>query len=224
MRPSDLKSPFSKNKKQTLIESGVLYLPKSSPTTDFHFPGWRDPSIFKQEAPIKIEYCSGNGDWIAARALNDPTTNWIAVEMLFDRVRKIWSKKQNFNLDNLFIVSGEGANLTRSFIQDQSVSGVFINFPDPWPKRRHAKYRIIQSEFIKELERILIPGSTFIFVTDDIDYSKQFIELMHSFPKFESIHSTPFVTEKTGYGGSYFETIWRDLGKAIRYHEFRKKI
>ena len=207
-----------------MIQSNVLYLPNFCSATDFHFPGWEDPSTFKEEAPIKIEYCSGNGDWIAERALKDSTSNWIAVEMLFDRVRKIWSKKQNFTLNNLFIVSGEGLSFTRLYIEDSSVAGVFINFPDPWPKRRHAKYRIIQADFIRELERILIPGSTFTFVTDDIDYSHEFIQLMNRFTEFESIDPAPFVTEKVGYGGSYFETIWRDQGKEIRYHEFRKKI
>lgn len=225
MRPSDLKSPFSKCKKHLLIQDAIFYLPKRCPSFDFQFPGWADPTVFKREAPLKIEYCSGNGDWIAARALADPTSNWVAVEMIFDRVKKIWSKRQNFGINNLFIVCGKGESVTESYIPNESVSEVFINFPDPWPKRRHAKYRIIQAAFIKEIERILIPDATFTFVTDDLDYSNLFIQLMSQFPGFASIYPAPFFsTENLGYGGSFFDELWRKEGRNIRYHLFRKKV
>lgn len=224
MRPQHLKSPFSSRDRQVLIHDRILYVPPRCSSNDFIFPGWRHSSIFKNEAPIKIEYCSGNGAWIAEKAASDPHSNWVAVEMEFERVRKIWAKRENHHLDNLFIICGEAAHTTATYMVDNFVSEVFINFPDPWPKRRHAPYRLIQPQFIKEISRILIDGSLFTLVTDDPPYSHQFIETMNAFPDFCSNFPDPyFMTDYPGYGNSYFEDIWRTQGKEIRYHQYRKQ-
>jgi tRNA (guanine-N7-)-methyltransferase len=224
MKPEDLKSPFSWQNRFITIHDRVWYLPEHYKQHDaFTFPGWLHPTTFTEKRPIKVEYCSGNGAWIAAKALQDPHSNWVAIEKQFTRARKIWAKVKNLKLDNLLVVCGEGFKVTNWYFQNQSISDVFINFPDPWPKRRHAKHRIMQPAFIKEMERILQAGGKLTFVTDDHDYSALTIELLFKYPGFESCFSTPYVTDLEEYGTSYFEDFWRNKGKEIRYHQFRKK-
>lgn len=224
MKPEDLKSPFSFDERQVLIKDKVWYVPDYFDKYEaFTFPGWESPEIFGNNNPIYLEYCSGNGSWIAGKAASDSSINWIGVEKKFPRVRKIWSKIKNLKLNNLFAICGEGFNVTSRYFPASSITKVFINFPDPWPKTRHVKHRIIQPAFLKELWRILKEGGTVTFVTDDPDYSDWTIDIFAQDLGFASTHPAPFyTTEQPQYGTSYFDQLWREKGKTIRYHEFRK--
>lgn len=206
------------------MKDRIWYVPDGYDNfSSFTFKGWGNPLFFDQERPVCIEYCSGNGAWIAARAQRDSHYNWVAIELKFERVRKIWSKIKNFDLPNLLAVCGEGYRITHHYIPDNSVHEVYINFPDPWPKRRHGKNRIIQPSFISEIRRILRPGGGLTMVTDDVPYSRHMIEVVQNFPTFDSLHPFPFyVNDDPNYGTSFFEDLWRERGKKIYYHAFRK--
>lgn len=224
MKPKDLKYPFICEKRQMFVYDHIWYVPNQyTDFASFSFPGWNHSSFFNQERPVCLEYCSGNGTWITNRAREQAEYNWVAIERKFDRVRKIWSKMKNLQLSNLLTICGEGHCVTYHYIPNQSVHSIFINFPDPWPKKRHAKHRLIQVPFIKEVYRVLQIGSLLTIVTDDAAYSQSIIEVLHQFSGFESVFADPFyVTNYPLYGTSYFEDLWRQKGKIIRYHMFRK--
>ncbi len=225
MKPKDLKAPFSWGEEFTTISDRVLFaFERFGVEPTFRFPEWSDPSLFGNDRPVKIEYCSGTGQWISHQAKNDPESNWVAVEKQFDRVKRIWSKLKNFDLNNLFCVCGEALNVTKRYFADETVSEVYINFPDPWPKKRHAKYRLIQPSFVDHLERILKKGGTVTLVTDDESYSIEMIEAFNAHPGFTSIYPEPyFRTDWEEYGPSFFDELWRKKGKTIRFHQFRKE-
>lgn len=224
MKPEDLKSPFSWKDRSILIKDRILYVPSHYYNFDsFSFPGWNQSTIFSKQQPIKIEYCSGNGAWIASKAISEPSVNWVAIEIQFERVRKIWSKLKNHGLENLFIMCGEGYCITHQYFPSESVQEVFLNFPDPWPKNYHAKHRIVQLPFIQEICRILKKEGIFTLVTDDERYSKIMIQVLKKCEGFTSVFPDPYyVEELTGYGTSYFEDLWRQQGKTIYYHQFIK--
>lgn len=224
MKPEDLKSPFAWDARRVLLQDRVWYVPDYyDHYQEFTFPGWKDPLLFGNENPVKIEYCSGNGTWIVAKAEENPQVNWVAVEKQFFRARKIWARMKNRQLNNLLIVCGEASTVTRHYIPSKTVSEVFINFPDPWPKARHAKHRLIQPAFIQEIGRILKEGHHWTFVTDDPDYSQLLLEEMAPYKEFvPSFPSPHYVTDLPGYGSSYFEELWREKGRDIRYHRFCK--
>ena len=219
MRPSDLKAPFVWNSCKPMIEDRIFYAVQHD-VEKFAFPGWTDISLFGNDRPVHLEYCSGNGLWVAAKAQAYPHINWVAVEIKFTRVRKIWSKIKNLNLGNLIVVCGEAYEATRSYFPDACFSNAYINFPDPWPKRRHAGNRLIQPRFIEEVWRVLQPSATFSLVTDDIDYSEKMMKEMNIHRGFETCHSSGYVNQVDGYGSSYFEELWREQGKQIRYHQY----
>lgn len=223
MRPEHLQPPFLWDQRRVVIHDCVWYVPKHCHNfEEFVFPGWRH--LFGNDNPVNIEYCSGNGAWIAAKAADNPQCNWVAVELKFKRARKIWSKLKNLKLSNLLVVCGEGHNATARYFPASSVSNIFINFPDPWPKTRHTKNRIIQPAFISEMCRVLNPGALMTFVTDDVEYSDWLIKMMQTEPGFANAFQDHFTTEYEGYGTSYFEQLWRDKGKVIRYHKFVKTL
>lgn len=225
MKPDDLKPPFPKHQRQIVIHDRVWYVPDQQLAKNaFDFPGWEHPHLFGNQNPVCIEYCSGNGAWIAAQAQAHPNINWVAIEKKFARVRKIWSKIKNLKLDNLLVVCGEALSVTHSYFPNACASGIFINFPDPWPKKRHAKHRLIQPPFVQELARILCSDQKITFVTDDIDYSVEATGIFLSHPDFKSFYPEPYYsTQEEHYGTSYFEELWRSKGRTIRYHRFVKK-
>lgn len=224
MRPEDLKFPFIGNERYTFFSNKIWFIPEQCLEKEiFTFPGWSHPDVFGNDHPICVEYCSGNGAWIADKAKQFPMINWVAVEKKFVRARKIWSKIKNKGLPNLLVICGKAEGVTKLYFGDQTMNDLYINFPDPWPKNRHAKHRIIQKEFVQEMWRILREGRSLTFVTDDPSYSKWLIEKMRAHPGFASQFPEPFfVTEQADYGSSYFDELWRAKGREIRYHQFKK--
>lgn len=222
MRPEALKPSPAWGEKKVWIDDRVWYVPSRSEEASFAFPGWAE--VFGNGNPVCVEYCSGNGAWVADRATSYPDCNWVAVEKKFTRVRKIWSKVKNGNLSNLLVLCGEGQNATTRYFPTASVQQVYVNFPDPWPKRRHEKYRIINSDFVSEMWRILEPTGCFTIVTDDPDYSEWIIATVLKHGGWQSVYPEPYyATECVDYGTSYFEELWRSKGLGIRYHQFKKK-
>ncbi len=225
MRPKHLKSPFKWHQRQVVIEDHIWYVPKRCETDTFVFPGWTHELTFAIDQPINVEFCSGNGDWIAAKALANPHENWVAVEKKFPRVRKIWSKLKNHNIPNLMIICGEGYHVVQTYFSSSTINSIYVNFPDPWPKNAHAKNRLIQPNFIKEMARILKENGSFTFATDDEPYSERVIRDMQETKGFISAISEPFYChEIPNYGVSFFEELWRNQGKKIRYHIFTKNL
>ena len=104
MKAKDLKPPFDWNSRRVLIHDRIWYSPlRHENEEEFSFPGWNSPELFENDNPVHVEYCSGNGAWIVDKAVNFPEVNWVAVEMKFPRVSKIWAKIKTLNLKNLIV-------------------------------------------------------------------------------------------------------------------------
>lgn len=224
MKEFDLQRPTTWEERAVIIQDGVWHIPEYYDNYQaFTFPGWESPTLFGKNAPIMVEYCSGNGTWILEKAAKHLDQHWVAVEKRFDRVRKIWAKKTKRKMQNVCIISGEAYKATLHYFPTCSVAAIFINFPDPWPKARHHKHRLIQTAFLDELARVLQPGGVVTFVTDDVEYSEWTIEYFAKHPKFTFIDPEPFyTTELEGYGISFFEELWRSKGMSIRYHRIKR--
>ncbi len=220
VRPKQIKPPFPKSEPIVTIHDRVWYAPTLADPTLFHFPGWGDPLLFGNNHPVFIEYCSGNGDWIVEKAKQNPDKNFLAVEKRFDRARKIWSKIQNNSLSNLVVAFAEAMMLSTNFFPTSSVETIYVNFPDPWPKQRHAKHRLISPLFFEETKRVLTPKGSLIVVTDDEAYSEIFLELSKQQKAFTNpLSPSGYSSPPEDYGTSYFDALFRDQGKPVRYHE-----
>ena len=214
---SDLRIPFVWAERRSVLLDRCLYIPGFFDRHEqWEIVPWNH--LFDCDQPVVIEYCSGNGQWICEKAREFPQFNWVAVEMRFDRARKIWARMMRESIPNLFVVCGEGVAFTRHYVPLQSVSQMFINFPDPWPKLRHAKHRIIRKEFFDEVEKILLPSGKATLVTDDFPYATQMLQVIRAQPKWKSLLPAPhFVTEWPDYGASFFCDLWKEKGRSIYY-------
>jgi tRNA (guanine-N7-)-methyltransferase len=219
VRPKDLRLPFPWNERHVVIHNRVWLVPPRALPLPFAFPGWDHPELFGINRPVRIEYCSGNGDWIVARAKQDPESSWVAVEKRLDRVKKIWSKSVNNGVHNIVIVWAEAFEFTKQFIPTETIQEVFVNFPDPWPKRKHAANRIIRPEFVGELGRIVKPSGKVTLVTDDEPYAASMLTDMPSTGHFINDLAAEVSQD---YGSSFFESLFRTQDKTIRQLEFSR--
>lgn len=223
-KPKDLRSPTTSVFSPPVIQDKVWYFPALSDPSLFHFPGWISSDLFENNLPIFVEFCSGNGTWIAEKAIQFPQINWLAVEKRFDRTRKIWSKIKNCNLKNLVVACAEGLSLSKHFFPQSSIKQIFVNFPDPWPKKRHAKHRFISPLLFEEASRTLQDGGLLTLVTDDESSSELFLELAKSstLPLINTLSYPGYKSPPEDYGTSFFDSLFRNQGKEIRYHEIAK--
>ncbi len=172
------------------------------------------PLAFEQE--LFVEFCSGNGLWIVQKALENPQNLWIAVEKKLERAKKIWNRAKRLGANNLLVVCGSAENLVTAILPGPIVKEVFINFPDPWPKARHAKHRLIQETFVTELQKKMLPGGKITFVTDHAPYLEQGLTVFEKTMK--PLLPEPFYgKDPENYGCSFFEEMWRKKNKTIHY-------
>jgi len=132
---------------------------------------------FGRKAPAIMEIGFGNGDSLVAMAADDPDTDFIGVEVHEPGIGHCLLALHHRKLANIRIIRGDAVEVLRNQISDGALSAVNLFFPDPWPKKRHHKRRIVQPDFVTLLERKLEPGGILHTVTDWADYA-EYIELV----------------------------------------------
>ncbi len=144
--------------------------------------GW-----FGRVAPLEVDLGSGDGGFLLRFAPRHPERNFLAVERLLGRIRKLDRKAPRLGLTNLRALRVDAAYLVRHLLPPDSVAAAHIYFPDPWPKKRHRARRLIQPGFAADLRRVLVPGGTVFLRTDDADYFGQMREVFGAATGFEEV-------------------------------------
>ena len=133
-----------------------------------------DPAaLFPRPQPLEVELGSGDGSFAVHHAQGHPDRNFLAVERLLGRLRKIDRKGRRAGLDNLRLVRLEASYFVEFLLPRESVRALHIYFPDPWPKRKHRKNRLINARFTELARQVLAPGGAVYLRTDDEDYFAQ---------------------------------------------------
>jgi tRNA (guanine-N7-)-methyltransferase len=217
--------PYTYSQRRPFFSWPVLFIPEYFTADEnthhqtFLSQEWQ--SVF-DHPHIHIEYCSGNGQWILAQAKKYPHILWIAVELRYDRVRKIYKKLKAEKITNCLIAFGKAQTFTKYYLKSHSIQNIFVNFPDPWPKRKHAKYRICQQSFFEELDGALKPGAHITLASDDKTYVEQGIDEMFK-SGLTALFPTPFyIPLEAEYGSSFFEDLWTKKGKLNYQTQFKK--
>ena len=129
--------------------------------------------LFPHSQPLEVDLGSGDGTFIAQYAQRRPDHNFLAVERLLGRLRKIDRKGLRAGLANLRLVRIEASYLLEYLLPPESVHALHVYFPDPWPKRKHRKNRLINERFTELAAQALTPGGAVYLRTDDQDYFAQ---------------------------------------------------
>jgi tRNA (guanine-N7-)-methyltransferase len=132
-----------------------------------------DPArLFASAREVWLEIGFGGGEHLAAQAARHADVGLVGAEPFLDGVAKLLTAIDERGLRNVRLHRGDARDLVRR-LAPASIARAFILFPDPWPKTRHRKRRLIQPEFLNELARVLQPGAQVRFATDWADYAER---------------------------------------------------
>ena len=137
---------------------------------------------FGRSAPVLLEIGSGMGETTAQLAAAEPEVNYVAVEVYEAGLGQLMLRAERLGLENLRLLHGDAVIALREHIRPDSLSGVRIFFPDPWPKKRHHKRRLIQPDFVRLVASRLAPGGMLHLATDWEHYAEQMLEVCSAEP------------------------------------------
>jgi len=176
------------------------------------------PAIFVGSGPLHLDLGAGDGGFAAALAGAQPSINVLAVERLLGRARKIAKKAWRRGLPNLRVLRLESGYLVKYLIPPSSVSVIHLMHPDPWPKRRHWKHRLVRDEFVEACARILEPGGEIRLTIDHPGYLKDIITCFDRQPALRAFRWIP----GADYPRSDFEAHFAEQGKVVFRQAWRR--
>ena len=147
--------------------------------------------VFGREAPVLLEIGFGMGGTTLEMAQADPHTCLIAADVHTPGVGALLRGLHERELDNVRVLNGDGAKLLEQRIPSGSLAGVRLYFPDPWPKARHHKRRLVDAEFAALVADRLAPGGRLHCATDWEHYAQQMVAVLSAEPGLELEHGGP---------------------------------
>jgi tRNA (guanine-N7-)-methyltransferase len=176
------------------------------------------PEVFGRKAPVVLEIGSGMGETTAEMANTHPEADFIAVEVHGPGVGSLLNAIEKNQRTNVRVVRHDALEVLEHMIPDGALAAIHLFFPDPWPKKRHHKRRLVQPEFATLAARKLAPGGTLHAATDLPDYAEQIEQVLMKEPLLEAAKSG-FATRPV----TKFESRGRRLGHPVRDLVFRRK-
>lgn len=170
--------------------SSVVVIPLQSIVQRLDFT-----ALFPKRQPLEIEMGSGDGSFLAQYAGEHRDTNFIGVERLLGRLRKLDRKGSRLGLTNVRAVRIEAAYFLEYLLPPKTARALHIYFPDPWPKRKHRKNRLVNPRFVDLARAALLLGGKIYLRTDDADYFAQMKTVFGASPFFQE---TPTPDELAG--------------------------
>ena len=141
--------------------------------------------LFPAEQPLEFEIGSGDGSFTLQYALAHPGTNIVALERLLGRIPKLDRKGHRAGLKNLRLLRAEAAYVLEYLLPPGTLDAIHVYFPDPWPKKRHHKNRLISEPFPPLAERLLKAEGVVYLRTDNVEYFEQMLEVFDRAVGFE---------------------------------------
>ncbi len=160
--------------------------PLSEQISDYLIP-WKDmdwplnpDTIFPSEMPVVLEIGFGDGSFLIDIATRFPDRNYIGIELAWDPIQRLFKKIERLGLENVRVLRCDAGQAMTSLFQHATFDEVFINHPDPWPKERHHRRRLLQREFIRAVALSLKAHGTLTIATDHADYAQWISEILES--------------------------------------------
>ncbi|MCU0975157.1 MAG: tRNA (guanosine(46)-N7)-methyltransferase TrmB [Steroidobacteraceae bacterium] len=180
--------------------------------------------LFGRRAPRILEIGFGNGDTLVELAARRPEADFIGVEVHPPGVGRCLLGIESQSLTNVRVISHDAVEVLGRMIPDASLDEVLLYFPDPWPKKRHHKRRIVQPEFAELVARKIAPGGAWRLATDWAPYAAHMLEVLTAAPGFVNAASGGgFVPRPDSRPETKFERRGQRLGHEVFDLEFRRR-
>lgn len=142
--------------------------------------------LFGNDRPVVLEIGFGMGEATARMAADDPDTDILAVDVHTPGQGNLLGLAEKNGLTNVRVANGDAIILLREMLRPDALDGIRVYFPDPWPKKRHHKRRLIQPEFLTLAASRMRPGAVLHCATDWEPYAEQMLEVLSAHPEFEN--------------------------------------
>lgn len=142
-------------------------------------------ALFAKAQPLEVELGAGDGSFFVQWAALNPDVNFLGVERLLGRLKKIGKKSKRAGLENARGLRLEAGYFAEYLLPPSSIAAFHIYFPDPWPKRKHRANRLINERFTEVLRTALQDGGIVYLRTDDQDYFSQMVGVFGANRNFE---------------------------------------
>jgi tRNA (guanine-N7-)-methyltransferase len=180
-------------------------------------------TLFGRRAPRMLEIGFGAGEALLAMAAAHPENDYLGIEVYRPGVGRLLKALDERGITNVRVMRDDAVEILAGMIPPSSLDAVYLFFPDPWPKKRHHKRRIVQSAFAALVGSRLRPGGLFHMATDWEDYAQQMMAVMTHAPGFENTAGPGRYAERPAWReGTRFERRGERLGHAVHDLIFRK--
>ncbi len=178
-------------------------------------------SVFKNSNPICLEVGTGKGNFIIDMAIKNPCVNFVGLEKYTSVIARALQKCEDLKLNNLVFINGDALNLDKWF--NKEIDTIYLNFSDPWPKKRHAKRRLTSEIFLSLYDKVFKDTCKIVQKTDNtILFESSIISLSNYGYKIEDISLDLWSTDKV-YSETEYEHKFRLQGDKIYYLRAVKK-
>ena len=143
-------------------------------------------AVFGRRAPVVLEIGCGMGETTAAIAQAHPESDFVGVEVHGPGVGSVLNRIEQFSLANLRMIQHDAVEVVDAMIPEASLAGIHVYFPDPWPKARHHKRRLLKAPFVHELALRLAPGGYLHAATDWAPYAEEMLATFDAEPLLAS--------------------------------------
>ena len=172
--------------------------------------------------PIVLEIGFGRADFLMALADAEPTRQFLGVEISRKRVEKAGRRVMRRELANVHLIKAPAEYLLERVLPEESVGECWINCPDPWPKKRHHRRRLLNGEFLSRLGRGMFPGSALHISTDHQGYAEWIHDALSKADGFHNLHAPePWSKQCPRRPQTAYEAEWVAEGRTIVYFDYR---
>lgn len=180
-------------------------------------------ALFGNVNPLALEIGCGIGDFIVSTATDNPDRNFIAIDFYNKGCWKTCRRIDRAGLTNVRVLRVEARCFITDLIPPGSLTAVYINCPDPWPKKKHRKRRLVNRQFMEFLREYLAPGAEFYFATDFDDYGIDVARILEELEGFANqLAPDLYRHELTNYHLSKYMNKFMAEGKKIYFIHYRK--
>lgn len=180
------------------------------------------PELFDCAAPLVVEIGFGNGLFLIEQARRHPDANVVGIELSWGWVQHLAGRLDDAGLARVRLIHGEAHVALQYLFASNTIQEIFINFPDPWPKKRHHARRLIQSELVALLHDRLVSGGRVTIATDHRDYADWIAAILESQEDLRPCFSTTAVHELISRRPTKYERKARGANLPIYYFVWRK--
>lgn len=178
--------------------------------------------IFGNNNPLVVEIGSGNGHFLVDYAMRYPHQNYVGTEILGGRARKFHSKIVKRRLHNIVIFKGDARRFLWEYLYENTTQEFIILFPDPWPKTRHHKHRLITAAFINMLRIRLVPDGLISIATDHVEYRDWIIDEFQKIDGFSNLYTNGYTRYPEHYPKTLFEKRFKNEGRKLFFIQVKK--